>query len=175
MIVMLILTLALAASLPIMTKQRNAGSSALTQLSNDLADLTTTVNGLVTSTTASFSTIGSRLDALEAASGGSCPTGMYKLATAGICVSNSDASSSASWDSARTLCFNAGLRLPTIEELDVMYVYMSGHNFSSAYYWSATVEDNGGAYIAWRQNFSTGGQGSNTKGLTYGVRCVRSL
>ena len=171
---MLILTLVLAASVPIMTRQHTTESTALVDLRTDLADLTTAVNDLTT-----------RLDTLENSSGeAECPDNMYKLEVAGICVSNSDASASASanWDNARTLCYNQGLRLPTMEELDAMYVYRSGHGFSSADYCSSTAEGYVNYYndafptYAWTQDFSTGEHTFNSIHYLIGrVRCVKSL
>ena len=162
MVVMLILSLVIAASMPIITKRRHAGSSALAGLQTDLATLTTAVTDLTT-----------RLDVLEAASGGSCPSTMVNVF--GLCVAKTDASAAASWDSANSICGGQGLRLPSSAELYIMYDFHGAiGGFSSAYYWSATVENNF-LNIAWSQDFSTGVQNYNNEFNTYRVRCVRSL
>ncbi|MEI8128119.1 MAG: DUF1566 domain-containing protein [bacterium] len=158
MVVMLILSLVIAASMPIITKQRHAGSSALAGLETDLATLTTAVTDLTT-----------RLDALDA-----CPSTMVKVVD--LCVAKTDASAAANWATASTLCWDQYLRLPSIEELNMMYVYRNTiGGFSSAYYWSATVEYYNLYISTWVQHFSTGEQYYTLKSDTYRVRCVRSF
>ena len=72
-------------------------------------------------------------------------------------------------------------RLPTKYELNQMYLNIGPGNalglgniggFASNYYWSSTEMDYG---IAWRQNFSNGGQYYNGKHYNVGVRAVRAF
>jgi len=160
---MLILSLVIAASMPIITKRRHAGSSALAGLQTDLATLTIAVTDLTT-----------RLDALEESSGGSCPSTMVKVVD--LCVAQADASASATWVDANALCWSQGLRLPSVDELNMVYAYRGTiGGFSSVGYWSATVEDSNGNDVAWAQAFRTGNQVYAGKYYAYRVRCVRSL
>ena len=164
MVVMLILSLVIAASMPIITKQRHAGSSALTALSTAVANLTTTVSDLTT-----------RLDTLES-NVVECPNTMKKVVD--LCVANADATSSTSnfdWADANTSCLNQGLglRLPSVEELNAMYTLRATiGGFSSAWYWSATSYNSDYAYS---QYFGNGSQDIGYKLSGYRVRCVRSL
>ena len=163
MIVMLIVTLVLAATTPLITKRHksnNLESSTLTKIKNDVATLQQEVDDLKNNT-----------------NNGDCGTDMIKIVD--LCVAKTD-SSPASWDNARVECWNQGLRLPTIEELDTLYYYQSSSGMTVANYWSATVESDyqmGGNSLgtnAWFQSFSTGGQHNSYKNGAINVRCVRS-
>ena len=79
------------------------------------------------------------------------------------------------WQDAKILCkdLGDGWRLPTREELHVMWLhrdYIGG--FADAYYWSSSEDNNN---YAWYQYFSSGSQYNNLKYYTYYVRAVRAL
>lgn len=79
------------------------------------------------------------------------------------------------WKDAKKVCedLGDGWRLPTREELHLMYIYKDKiGNFAAAYYWSSS--ENFSNY-AWGQNFSSGGQYYNNEPNTYYVRAVRAL
>ena len=159
MVVMLILSLVIAASMPIITKQRHAGSSALTALSTAVANLTTTVSDLTT-----------RLDTLES-NVVECPNTMVQVAN--LCVANADASGLIEWYAANTLCSSLGLRLPSDGELNAMYTLRAAiGGFYGNAYWSATEYN---TIHAWLQYFDSGLQDYLNKSTGRSVRCVRSL
>jgi prepilin-type N-terminal cleavage/methylation domain-containing protein len=154
MVVMFILSLVLAAGMPIVTKK----------VAQD-GNLAASVKALT-----------DRVAALESGSGSAkCDTNQVKILD--LCVSKTDASASSTWDNANTLCWAQGLRLPTQEELKIMYYYKNTiGNFSAAIYWSATLQGYNVDYdIAWNQNFSSGAQYCNAFYNPNRVRCVRSL
>ena len=79
------------------------------------------------------------------------------------------------WDDANELCeeLGDGWRLPTREELNLMYLNSSLiKGFSADYYWSSSEYVN---YYAWAQSFSFGTQNSPSKILTYPFRAVRTI
>ena len=168
MVVMLILSLVLAASVPIMTRQHNTESTALAQLRTDL---TTAINDLTT-----------RLDALEGSSGeeeAECPDTMVKVVD--LCVAKTDAGNY-TWNNAKVACYNQGMRLPTIEELRILFDYRNtiGGFSSSAYYWSATenydLSDGWGDCFAAIWQFTAGAlPDDNGKAMSFRVRCVKNL
>ena len=81
-----------------------------------------------------------------------------------------------SWFKAKALCENLGegWRLPTKEELNLMYLHKNGiGGFVEGFYWSSTE---GNAGNAWIQNFNNGDQDCSNKSITfYCVRAVRSI
>ena len=81
-----------------------------------------------------------------------------------------------SWFKAKALCENLGegWRLPTKEELNLMYLHKNGiGGFVEGFYWSSTEGSTG---YAWRQDFNYGYQFSNNKSFTDNyVRAVRSI
>ena len=101
-----------------------------------------------------------------------------------LCVATADAGAY-NWNNANTACSNAGMRLPTQDELNTMYLNKSAiGGFSSVEYWSAGLfgyyctTSGDGLYIcynAWMQVFATGAKRNYPLDLTYRVRCVRSL
>ena len=62
--------------------------------------------------------------------------------------------------------------LPSKEELYQLYLNRFAIGGLTSGYWSSTEDDTNGA---WRQNFSSGGQGNPYKNATYGVRAVRAF
>jgi len=79
------------------------------------------------------------------------------------------------WEDAKKVCkdLGNGWRLPTREELHIMWLhrdYIGG--FAAAYYWSSSEYNTSGA---WSQLFSIGGQYYDGKNATYYVRAVRAL
>ena len=80
------------------------------------------------------------------------------------------------WDNAKktiALFEDAGWRLPTKNELNILYINKDKiGGFAGNYYWSSTVVDYS---TAWAQSFYSGSQSSGSKGLTAYVRAVRSF
>ena len=79
------------------------------------------------------------------------------------------------WKDAKAACakLGKGWRLPTKDELAVMYRYKDKiGGFANVYYWSSTEGSNG---TAWRQNFSSGNQYGNYKDIESNVRAVRAF
>jgi hypothetical protein len=79
------------------------------------------------------------------------------------------------WEDAKKLCedLGDGWRLPTKEELNLMWLHRESiRGFAAAYYWSCSefsLND------AWSQNFYSGSQNSSHKNLTDYVRAVRDI
>ena len=91
-----------------------------------------------------------------------------------LCVAASDAGTY-TWQDGVNACAAQGMRLPSSAELNTMYLNQATiGGFSSAYYWSATVEYFNGLNYAWVQYFSTGEQYYGNEDGAYRVRCVRS-
>jgi len=93
----------------------------------------------------------------------------------------------ARWNNAHQQCAQLningfiGWRLPTKEELDLMYKnlkqeglggFQAGRYYDSFWYWSSSELNN---HNAWRQNFSDGKQSANLKRDDDRVRAVRSF
>jgi len=85
------------------------------------------------------------------------------------------------WNNANQQCTQlningfTGWRLPTREELDLMYKNLKQKGlggFDNNWYWSSSQEDNANA---WRQNFDNGRQSANLKRDPNRVRAVRSF
>jgi hypothetical protein len=79
------------------------------------------------------------------------------------------------WNYAKIVCadLGEGWRLPTREELHLMWVNRESiGNFAAAYYWSSS-EDN--FNYAWFQNFPNGNQNYGYKNDTDYVRAVRDV
>jgi len=80
------------------------------------------------------------------------------------------------WEDAKKVCeeLGDGWRLPTKEELNLMYLNKNEiGGFAAAYYWSSSESN---IYAAWSQFFSNGVQVNYFgKGFTYYVRAVRAL
>jgi hypothetical protein len=79
------------------------------------------------------------------------------------------------WEDAKKVCADLGdgWRLPTKEELNLMWLNRESiGGFAAAYYWSSSEDFNDNA---WRQYFSSGTQYSVSKGATYYVRAVRDV
>ncbi len=79
------------------------------------------------------------------------------------------------WKDAKKLCENLGdeWRLPTREELHLMWLNRKSiGGFAATYYWSFSEDNN---TSAWNQNFIFGNQNSNFKVNTFCVRAVRTL
>ena len=79
------------------------------------------------------------------------------------------------WEDAKKLCedLGDGWRLPTREELHLMWVNRESiGGFAAAYYWSSSEDNNGNA---WDQHFYNGFQYSNYKIYTNYVRPVRNI
>jgi hypothetical protein len=79
------------------------------------------------------------------------------------------------WEDAKKVCedLGDGWRLPTREELHVMWLhrdYIGG--FAAAYYWSSSEFS---SYYAWYQLFYDGYQANFFKDVTYYVRAVRDV
>ncbi len=72
---------------------------------------------------------------------------------------------------ARDYCKSIGARLPTIDELECMYInrVTFGDNFGAGLYWSAT--ENSGLN-ARHVSFSSGNSSNSNKASAYYVRCV---
>jgi len=79
------------------------------------------------------------------------------------------------WEDAKKVCENLGdgWRLPTREELHVMWLHRAHvGGFAAAYYWSSSEYN---INSAWGQNFDNGLQYNNFKNYTYYVRAVRDI
>lgn len=77
------------------------------------------------------------------------------------------------WMGATIACEAQGMRLPTKDELNIMYRNRSRINGLSkfAYYWSATVQND---WKAWAKSFSSGGDTKTSlKSDINNVRCVK--
>ena len=80
-----------------------------------------------------------------------------------------------SWETAKKVCedLGDGWRLPTREELHLMWVNKDSiGGFAAAYYWSSSESNNN---YAWGQYFNFGYQNYYGKLATYYVRAVRSI
>ena len=80
-----------------------------------------------------------------------------------------------SWNYAKIMCaeLGDGWRLPTKEELNLMYLNRGAiGGFAAAYYWSSSEFN---YCLAWNQFFNYGNQYHSNKNYTYFVRAVRSL
>ena len=93
-----------------------------------------------------------------------------------LIVSMKDLEGAFTWDEAmeEVKKLGEGWRLPTKEELNLMYLHKDKiGGFVEGYYWSSTEY---GAYLAWVQDFTNGNHYSNNKNFTnYYVRAVRSI
>jgi hypothetical protein len=79
------------------------------------------------------------------------------------------------WEDAKKVCADLGdgWRLPTKEELNLMYLNKNEiGGFAAAYYWSSS--ENYFSY-AWGQNFNNGNQNPSLKNFTGYVRAVRDI
>ena len=79
------------------------------------------------------------------------------------------------WEDAKKVCENLGdgWRLPTREELHLMWLNReSVGGFAAAYYWSSSE---GNTNFAWFQSFNGGSQGYYGKNYTTYVRAVRDI
>jgi len=79
------------------------------------------------------------------------------------------------WEDAKKVCADLGdgWRLPTREELHIMWLNRKSiGGFAAAYYWSFSEDDTN---FAWFQNFNYGNQNYNFKSNAYYVRAVRDL
>jgi hypothetical protein len=79
------------------------------------------------------------------------------------------------WEDAKIFCTNLGKgwRLPTKEELNILYQNKSAiGGFAEIFYWSSTEDD---AANAWNQDFYDGYKQLSNKLTTDGVRAVRSF
>ena len=79
-----------------------------------------------------------------------------------------------SWDDAKKTCaaLGDGWRLPTKQELEILYVNNQRiGGFDDNYYWSSTEVDYSNA---WSQNFYNGHQANATKSNAPYVRAVRA-
>lgn len=79
------------------------------------------------------------------------------------------------WKDAKKVCedLGDGWRLPTKEELHIMYLNKNEIGvFAAAYYWSSSEYNNG---VAWVQGFGSGNQNYGGKDYTLYVRAVRAL
>ena len=79
------------------------------------------------------------------------------------------------WKDAKAACakLGKGWRLPTKDELNVLYIYKDKiGGFASNYYWSSTEDNND---TAWREAFGFGFQGYDGKNYKYNVRAVRAF
>ena len=79
------------------------------------------------------------------------------------------------WEDAKKACeaLGKGWRLPTIDELNIMYQNKSKiSDFENSWYWSSSEYNSS---FAWLQEFSTGGQNYYEKSSTNYVRAVRSI
>ena len=79
------------------------------------------------------------------------------------------------WEDAKKVCedLGDGWRLPTREELHLMWLYKKSiDGFANDYYWSSTVYS---SINAWIQTFNNGEQFNNYKGYKCYVRAVRDV
>ena len=79
------------------------------------------------------------------------------------------------WKDAKAACakLGKGWRLPTKDELNVLYIYKDKiGGFASYGYWSSAEYS---SYSAWKQSFSSGIQNSEYKFSEYNVRAVRTF
>ncbi len=79
------------------------------------------------------------------------------------------------WKDAKAACakLGKGWRLPTKDELNVLYIYKDKiGGFASGYYWSSTEYNSG---LAWGQYFNDGVQASYGKNHECNVRAVRAF
>lgn len=79
------------------------------------------------------------------------------------------------WKDAKKVCedLGDGWRLPTREELHLMWVNKDSiGSFAAAYYWSSSESSYN---YAWNQYFVSGSQSTSYKYLTTYVRAVRAL
>jgi hypothetical protein len=79
------------------------------------------------------------------------------------------------WEDAKKVCeeLGDGWRLPTREELHLMWLNRESIGcFAAAYYWSSSE---GNTNFAWYQYFYNGYQGYFSKNYTLYVRAVRAL
>ena len=79
------------------------------------------------------------------------------------------------WDEAKKACKNLGdgWRLPTKDELNLLYENKEKiGGFASSYYWSSTEDNATGAFIFYFGNGDTYG---SLKTITYSVRAVRAF
>ena len=86
----------------------------------------------------------------------------------------SDNSGSMSWDDAIIACkkLGAGWRLPTKDELNMIYKNKEEiRGFANYYYWSSTENDTNDA---WSQDFGSGYQSNFSKYGSIYVRAVRA-
>jgi len=80
-----------------------------------------------------------------------------------------------SWDDAKKTCaaLGDGWRLPTKQELEILYVNNQKiGGFDDNYYWSSTEA---GYFDAWLQSFSSGGQVFYFKYYSGYVRAIRAF
>ena len=79
------------------------------------------------------------------------------------------------WEDAKKVLEDGGdgWRLPTREELHLIWLNKDSiGGFAAAYYWSSSEGNNGNA---WGQHFYNGNQGGNNKNDTNYVRAVRDV
>ena len=79
------------------------------------------------------------------------------------------------WNYAKIVCgeLGDGWRLPTKEELNLMYLNKNEiGGFAAWYYWSSSESTSS---LVWNQFFNYGNQYHSNKNYTYYVRAVRSL
>jgi hypothetical protein len=180
----------MAFTAPMLTKKETADFTALANIKKDIADLKTAVSDLTTATSNGFNDVqtnltglDTRLDTLENDEDdeSGCPDNFVRVFD--LCIPKTDQGSCAKWFDARTICSNAGMRLPNNEELNLLYLNklkIGGFCTISSCnpdYWSSTKEGYG-LLNAWVQHFSSGEQGSDERyneNGTYRVRCVRNV
>tara|TARA_R100001244_G_C5140276_1_gene127725 strand:+ start:18 stop:617 length:600 start_codon:yes stop_codon:yes gene_type:complete len=86
-------------------------------------------------------------------------------------VNNKDFSEAMDWDSAGNKC-KGDWRLPTIDELRLMYLSKDKLRMSEETYWSSSE---GSSYGAWAVNFSNGSTFNDSKDDSGLVRLVRTI
>ena len=92
-------------------------------------------------------------------------------------VTQNDFTGQMYWEDAKKVCesLGKGWRLPTKEELNIMYQNKSKIGaFTGDIYWSLTELDNNDGF-AWYQNFNNGNQRSYYKSGKFYVRAIRSF
>jgi hypothetical protein len=92
-------------------------------------------------------------------------------------IAGNDFPDNMTWDEATRACseLGRGWRLPTIQELRIMYQDKDSiGGFSSEFYWSSFAWDLN-RDVKWIQSFNDGGQEYDAKTKRYRVRAVRSL